>query len=60
MALFEKSGLHPIAAPTEHRMKRKQGISPRYFFPDSRAIHNAELAFHEFLGTIWAKLRGQI
>jgi uncharacterized SAM-binding protein YcdF (DUF218 family) len=60
MALFKKLGMQPIPAPTDHAMKRRQGIHPGVFFPSSGKIRNAELVFHEYLGLAWAKLRGQI
>ena len=60
MALFKKLGMQPIPAPTDHAMKRRQGIHPGVFFPNSGKIRNAELVFHEYLGLAWAKLRGQI
>jgi len=60
MALFKKLGMEPIPAPTDHAMKRRQGIHPGVFFPSSSKIRNAELVFYEYFGLAWAKLRGQI
>jgi len=59
MSLFEKQGMHPIAAPVEHSFKGRQMISPGSFFPSSSKIGNAERLFYEYLGLAWAKLRGQ-
>ncbi len=59
MALFEKQGLTPIPAPTDYRIKKRQPISPGMFFPGSNNLRSAEYAIHEYLGLIWAKLRGQ-
>ena len=60
MALFEKQGLTPIPAPTNYQVKKRQHISPGMFFPGSSNLRKAEYAIHEYLGLIWAKLRGQV
>ena len=60
MALFKKQGMNPIAAPTEHRVKKPQGISPGTFFPSAGNLRKAYLAIREYLGLGWAKIRGQI
>jgi uncharacterized SAM-binding protein YcdF (DUF218 family) len=60
IALFRKQGMNPIPVPTDHRVKESQGFSPRIFFPNASDIGKAERAFYEYLGIIWAKLRGQI
>lgn len=59
MAFFKKNGMHPIPAPTGHRIK-KQNNSPFMFFPDSRNIEKMRIAVHEYAGLLWAKIRGQI
>lgn len=60
MGMFKKLGMQPIPAPTGYRMKEKQGISPSGFFPSSEELRKAEGVIYEYLGLIWAKLRGQI
>ena len=60
MALFQKLGMQPIPAPTDHCVKKRQGISPDMFFPDADNLYKVQKAFHEYLGLVWAKLRGQI
>jgi uncharacterized SAM-binding protein YcdF (DUF218 family) len=35
MALFEKQGMHPIPAPTGHKVKERQRISPGILFPSA-------------------------
>ena len=61
MALFERRGMHPIPAPTEHLAKESQKkISPGMFFPSADGLKKAERAFHEYLGLGWAWLMGQI
>ncbi|MBI2471802.1 MAG: YdcF family protein [Planctomycetes bacterium] len=60
MGMFKKLGMHPIAAPTDYTVKESQGISPGDFFPTSGGLRRAEGVIYEYLGLIWAKLRGQI
>ena len=60
MGMFKKLGIQPIPAPTGYIMKEKQGISPGDFFPSSDELRKAEGVIYEYLGLIWAKLRGQI
>jgi len=60
MALFKKCGMHPIPAPTDYFVKKRQRVSPGIFFPSANNLRKAERAFHEYLGIAWAKLRGQI
>jgi uncharacterized SAM-binding protein YcdF (DUF218 family) len=60
MALFKKCGMHPIPAPTDYFVKKRQRVSPGIFFPSANNLCKAERAFHEYLGIAWAKLRGQI
>ncbi|MFV1979985.1 MAG: ElyC/SanA/YdcF family protein [Rhodothermia bacterium] len=59
MALFERQGLSPIAAPTDHLARQPTTIHPGGFFPSSLNIRTARLAWREYLGLLWAKLRGQ-
>jgi uncharacterized SAM-binding protein YcdF (DUF218 family) len=59
MALFKKLGMEPIPAPADYLVtKGKIGINS--FFPGSGALRKSEIAVHEYLGVVWAKLRGQI
>ena len=60
MALFEKRGMRPIPAPIGHKVKERQNITPAIFFPSAGRIAKMEHAFYEYLGLVWAKLRGQI
>jgi uncharacterized SAM-binding protein YcdF (DUF218 family) len=60
MALFQKQGMHPIPAPSGHRVKNRNEVDPFMFFPDSGRIGKMESAVHEYLGMLWAKLRGRI
>lgn len=60
IAIFQKQGMQPIPAPAGHRVKNKQTIDPFMFFPDSGGIEKMEVAVHEYLGLVWAKLTGLI
>ena len=60
MGMFKKLGMQPIPAPTGYMVKEKQGISPGDFFPGSDGLRRTEGVIYEYLGLLWAKLRGQI
>jgi len=61
MALFKKHGMEPIPAPTDYLVKdREGGLTPGVFFPGAGSLEKAERAIYEYLGLIWAWLRGQI
>jgi len=60
MALFQSKGMNPIPAPIGYRVKDKLKISPADFFPSAKGIDNMERVVYEYLGTAWARLRGQI
>ena len=61
VALLKKLGLHPIPAPTDHIDKQETGeINPSAFLPAAVNIMRVELAVHEYLGMLWANMRGRI
>ncbi len=60
MALFRKVGMDPIPAPAGHVLKQKRQLSPGQFFPSAVSLQKSERAVHEYLGILWARLRGQI
>jgi uncharacterized SAM-binding protein YcdF (DUF218 family) len=60
MALFRKQGMDPIPAPAGQTAKARQVLTPDLFFPNSTALERSSRALHEYLGLLWAKLRGQI
>jgi uncharacterized SAM-binding protein YcdF (DUF218 family) len=55
--LFIKNGLNIIPSPTEH--KTFYTSYPSAYF-NSRNIEKFELAFHEYLGMLYSKLKGEI
>jgi uncharacterized SAM-binding protein YcdF (DUF218 family) len=60
MALFRKYGMNPIPAPTISIEESLVYSTPNSFFPSYINLQKSEMAFHEYLGIIWAKLRMQI
>jgi len=60
MALFEKRGMHPIPAPVGHMVKTRQAFGPGLFIPNLGAVSKLQTAWYEYLGMLWAKLRGKI
>ena len=55
--LFEKEGLNVIASPTEHRAY--SNTYPSSYF-NSNNLKKVELAFHEHIGIIYSKIKGEI
>jgi len=55
MMLFQSQGLNPIAAPTNFYKSEFRGYlrapAPIYF-------HTSTIAIHEYIGMLWAKIRG--
>jgi len=59
MALFRQQGMNPIPAPTDYLVKNSPNQSPNLQF-GAYNLRKSESAIHEYLGLVWAKLRGQI
>ncbi|NWF93990.1 MAG: envelope biogenesis factor ElyC [Syntrophaceae bacterium] len=57
---FERLGLNPIPAPTDHLVKEDRRMTPGDFYPWAGSLQKAERALYEYLGLIWAKLWGLI
>jgi uncharacterized SAM-binding protein YcdF (DUF218 family) len=63
MALCHKAGMRPLAAPTDYVSDCGVPWAPRHLLemvPHANAAVLLEQAFHEYLGLVWAKLRGQV
>ena len=58
VSLFRARGLDPIPAPTGHLAKTSQGFSALGLVPNEGSLGRTRTAWYEFLGKIWAKLRG--
>ena len=59
MGLFRKRGMQPIAAPTDylapcHRVELDDLV------PDGYELFKSQIAFYEYLGLGWEKLRGKL
>ena len=59
VALFKANGMRPIPAPTGYRVKTTLELSPARFFPSAKGIDKMERVVYEYLGIVWARLRGQ-
>ncbi len=57
IALFKKEGLNPIPAPTVVLGKKNINF---LLMPSGQDLQRTETAWHEYLGLLWSKLRGQI
>lgn len=60
MALFRKRGRQPIPAPTDYLVQETQDPAPDRFFPGAGCLWQVQVAVHEYLGLVWAWLRGLI
>jgi len=60
MALFTRQGMSPTPAPANHGVRQQTTLTPHYFIPNAAALRNSERAIHEYLGLLWAQLRGEI
>lgn len=57
MLLFQKQGLNPIAAPTNHLVHEEKSFSS---FFSSKNLYKVEVAFHEYIGLLYSKIMGYI
>jgi len=55
MLLFESMGMKPIPAPTDFH---KSEMNTYFKAPSIGALEDSRMAIHEFLGILWAKIRG--
>jgi len=59
VALFKGQGMDPIPSPAGHLLRGEQRLRLRDVLPSTKGLHRTGVAFHEYLGMLWAKLRGQ-
>ena len=57
IALFKQEGLNPIPAPTDYKIKDSDKFLS---MPSGGNLKKTEVAWHEYLGLLWSKFRGQI
>ncbi|WP_373070754.1 ElyC/SanA/YdcF family protein [Sulfurimonas sp.] len=55
MMLFKSNGMNPIAAPTYFK---KSGEYEFLQPPSTTSLERSRMAIHEYLGILWAKIRG--
>lgn len=65
IALFTKLGMQPVPSPAAYVTKdvEQSGgtlTGPGNFFPQAHMLDAATRGIHEYVGTLWAKLRGFI
>ena len=60
MAMFEKQGMRPLPAPARYRVRFEGRVGFGTFFPNSGHLSNLQAAWHEYLGLVWGRLRGQL
>ena len=53
LKLFKKYGLNPIVAPTNFLVEKSNLTT----FPNGRDLHKSEIAFHEYLGSVWNQIK---
>jgi len=59
IAYFRGEGLEPVPAPTAHRAHPRHFDRPTDFAPSADDLRTTEAAWHEYLGRLWAWLRGR-
>ena len=57
MMLFQSLGLNPIAVPTNFYKEEFQGYMR---VPSIRAFYISQIAMHEYIGILWAKMKASI
>jgi uncharacterized SAM-binding protein YcdF (DUF218 family) len=61
MALFKKRTMDPVPAPADYLIKQGPPRSfPWDLYPDSDRLARADRAMHEYIGMVWAGVRGEI
>lgn len=60
LGLFKKAGIAPVPAPTDYIVQSNAGLSPADFYPGIGGLVTSQIVEYEYLGTLWARLRGRI
>lgn len=61
MVLYRQQGLDALPAPTDYTAKQSQQPQPLHsYLPKGRYLMYSEAAIHEWIGRLWARLRGQV
>lgn len=56
--LFRKAGVNVLPAPANYLVQGNEAFSPTDVFPSSNGFTNAQRLVYEYMGILWAKLRG--
>ena len=56
--IFRNQGLDPIPAPTGHLVRRGERLHALDLIPSSGNLRTSRQLWYEFLGSIWASVRG--
>jgi uncharacterized SAM-binding protein YcdF (DUF218 family) len=59
MGLFRKQGREPLPSPTGFTTVNT-GVDLGDFFPTSSGISKLERSWHEYIGRVWSRMRGQL
>ncbi len=54
--LFEQEGMHPVPAPTQFLTRKHSKKSLLYWIPRSSNLVHTDIALHEYLGLLWARV----
>jgi len=60
VTMFTREGMRPLPAPTDYLVKERKGVTHGMFFPTSNGLEKMYVVFHEYLGSVWEKLKGGI
>ena len=56
MYLFRKAGLNPVAAPSDHILRKDKSIGSYWWSSHRNNFDKFSAAMHEYIGLVWAKL----
>jgi uncharacterized SAM-binding protein YcdF (DUF218 family) len=60
VSLFRKQGREPLPSPTGYGAIDNPGVDVNSFFPSASGISKLERAWHEYVGRVWSRMRGQL
>ncbi len=60
MALFRARGLEPVPAPTAYLVRAERDFRSPDLLPSAQQMYRSERLLHEYVGMIWARLRGEL
>ncbi|MBK8622521.1 MAG: YdcF family protein [Saprospiraceae bacterium] len=56
MYLFRKAGLNPVAAPSDHILRKDHTLNSFWWSSHKNNFDKFSAALHEYIGLIWAKI----